>query len=397
MKLAISQDSGDTAGTNAFTIDSAPNVDLPSQAEPGTTEAPFSAYHIVPNEYVKVAHKKSATDMTTSTGGVKLTTTYAAYISKTQPADTYSGQVKYALVHPHNTTKPTKPVTIATAEYLQEVNSCPADLSEEQVYTLKDSRDEQEYKVAKLKDGKCWMVENLNIAGGTTLSSEDTDFDSGYSLPSTNGWAVANNKLVLPTSAIKNTENNNLTESSQFDVNYTDIYNYAYVFNSGNKTNCGENDTQNTPCYSYYSWDTATLGSGRSISSDNTDADYSICPKNWRLPTSRSSKTFDASIAEDSDFYNLATNYDISIGDWRQATSNFNNQVGPNTTPNFLRTGYYFSGRLDAAGILGWFWSSTSAPNSNVAYSMMFNQGYINSASGMERSFGLSVRCLLSH
>ena len=100
MKLAISQDSGDTTSTNAFTIDSAPNVDLPSQAESGATEVPFSQYHVVPNEYVKVAHKNSGTDMTETTGGVKLTTTYAAYISKTQPADTYSGQVKYTLVHP---------------------------------------------------------------------------------------------------------------------------------------------------------------------------------------------------------------------------------------------------------------------------------------------------------
>ena len=83
MKLAISQDSGDTTSTNAFTIDSAPNVDL-----------------VVPNEYVKVAHKNSMTDMTATTGGVKLTTTYAAYISKTQPADTYTGQVIYTLVHP---------------------------------------------------------------------------------------------------------------------------------------------------------------------------------------------------------------------------------------------------------------------------------------------------------
>ena len=83
MKLAISQDSGDTTGTNAFTIDNS-----------------FGAYHAVPNDYIKVAHKNSYTDMTTSTGGVKLTTTYAAYISKTQPADTYSGQVVYTLVHP---------------------------------------------------------------------------------------------------------------------------------------------------------------------------------------------------------------------------------------------------------------------------------------------------------
>ena len=106
MKLAISQDSGDTTGTNAFTIDSAPNVALPSEAESGATQVPFSSYHVVPNEYTKVAHKNSGTDMTETTGGVKLTTTYAAYISKTQAADTYSGQVIYTLVHPANNSAP---------------------------------------------------------------------------------------------------------------------------------------------------------------------------------------------------------------------------------------------------------------------------------------------------
>ena len=117
MKLAVSQDSGDTTGTNAFTIDSAPNVALPSQAESGATQAPFSNYHVVPNEYVKVAHKNSGTDMTATTGGVKLTTTYAAYISKTQPADTYSGQVIYTLVHPSNQDAPiANPATLDTGK-----------------------------------------------------------------------------------------------------------------------------------------------------------------------------------------------------------------------------------------------------------------------------------------
>ena len=106
MKLAISQDSGDTTSTNAFTIDSAPNEDLPSQAEQSATSTSFSQYHVVPNEYAKVAHKNSGTDMTATTGGVKLTATYAAYISKTQPADTYSGQVIYTLVHPSTAPAP---------------------------------------------------------------------------------------------------------------------------------------------------------------------------------------------------------------------------------------------------------------------------------------------------
>ncbi len=100
MKLTMTQDSGDTTTDNAFTIDSAPNESLPSQAESGATQAPFSNYHVVPNEYTKVAHKNSGTDMAATTGGVKLAATYAAYISKTQPADTYSGQVIYTLVHP---------------------------------------------------------------------------------------------------------------------------------------------------------------------------------------------------------------------------------------------------------------------------------------------------------
>ena len=100
MKLAITGDSGDTTGTNAFAIDNS-----------------FNNYHVVPNEYTKVAHKDSSTDMTASTGGVKLTTTYAAYISKTQPADTYSGQVKYTLVHPASTDPPVHPDQIGVNYY----------------------------------------------------------------------------------------------------------------------------------------------------------------------------------------------------------------------------------------------------------------------------------------
>ena len=89
MKLAITQDSGDTTGTNAVTIDNS-----------------FNTYHAVPNEYTKVAHKNTATDMTASTGGVKLTTTYAAFMSQNQPAGTYQGKVIYTLVHPSDHATP---------------------------------------------------------------------------------------------------------------------------------------------------------------------------------------------------------------------------------------------------------------------------------------------------
>ena len=71
---------------------------------PITLDNSFNAYHAVPDTYTKVAHRDGVTDIGVSATGAVLTTTYAAYISKTQPADTYSGKVKYTLVHPSDET-----------------------------------------------------------------------------------------------------------------------------------------------------------------------------------------------------------------------------------------------------------------------------------------------------
>lgn len=62
-----------------------------------TIENGFDSYSAVPASYTKVASFTSTTDLTL---GSKLETTYAAYVSGTQRADTYNGKVKYTLVHP---------------------------------------------------------------------------------------------------------------------------------------------------------------------------------------------------------------------------------------------------------------------------------------------------------
>ena len=65
-----------------------------------TLDNGFGSYSSVPSSYTKVAHRDSGTDLGTSAEGVTLISTYAAYIAKTQPADSYQGQVIYTLVHP---------------------------------------------------------------------------------------------------------------------------------------------------------------------------------------------------------------------------------------------------------------------------------------------------------
>ena len=70
----------------------------------------FNNWHVVPDTYTKVAEYKATTGTSTTdtTLGAKVETTYAAYVSTSQPADTYIGKVKYTMVHPY-TEEPLQP------------------------------------------------------------------------------------------------------------------------------------------------------------------------------------------------------------------------------------------------------------------------------------------------
>ena len=260
-----------------------------------------------------------------------------------------------------------EPKTIANATYMQEVGSCPDTLTTGQVYSLKDSRDEQSYNVAKLADGKCWMITNLNLAGGTVLSSDKSD------VPSTNYY-------TLPASS-----------TSGFSSDTA-----AYVYNSSNTTS-----TCSSPgCYSYYSWLAATAGgkdsSGNAVSTNGYNAAYSICPKGWRLPTSTTSNANAQSNNnwKTGDWYALATAYGANLeSNYYQNAATFYNNAGPGTTPNFLLAGNYRSGSFSNGGSNGLYWSYT-AYSSTYAYSLYFHSGNVNSADNNRRRYGYSVRCV---
>lgn len=68
----------------------------------------FNNWHTVPDDYTKVAeyHASTGSSATDATIGAKVQTTYAAFISTIQPADTYTGKVKYVMVHPYDHASP---------------------------------------------------------------------------------------------------------------------------------------------------------------------------------------------------------------------------------------------------------------------------------------------------
>ncbi len=235
--------------------------------------------------------------------------------------------------------------------------------------TLYDMRDGQAYTVAFLADGKYWMTKNLNLAGGTELHSYDTDMPEGYTLPTANNFQ-SGNKLPASTTA-------------GFNDNTK-----AFVYNSSS-TNC----SSSTGCYGYYSWTAATLGSGLNISTENTDAPYSICPKGWNLPTSGNHQNNDW---KRGDVYQLAQNYGVNLSSsyYVEPSATFYNNAGPGTTANFLLAGLYDLGSFAGGGGGSFYWSSTSRGSSTNARYMYFHPNFFNSADERARYCGLSVRCL---
>ena len=119
----VGSNTGNTISTAVYTNNTTPSnwsmkltkiTDSTESYNPAnlTISTGYDAYHAVPDTYTKVAQYKANTGSSTTdtTLGVKLETTYAAFIASNQPADTYVGQVKYTMVHPYDD-QPLQPQT----------------------------------------------------------------------------------------------------------------------------------------------------------------------------------------------------------------------------------------------------------------------------------------------
>lgn len=192
---------------------------------------------------------------------------------------------------------------IASAGNMQNWSGCNS-LSIGDVTALKDTRDNDVYAIAKLADGKCWMIENLRLDDSAILSSSnthnpllpltnvyDTSSTSNHLSPTSSvaynattapgGWCHDNTVICMDQSRIR-TDNTTL-----FTNNTAANYNA-----SGNVYSYGN----------YYNWYSATAGRGTtSITNNNTSTTGDICPAGWYLP-----KGGDRDNTTNSDYWKLA-------------------------------------------------------------------------------------------
>ena len=377
----------------------------------------FTTWHTIPTEYTKVAYRTSTTDADNNDQGTgsSLTTTYDAYVSATQPAGTYIGQVKYTLVHPNMTDNSNKPVTPLTASDCPARNVCYApnandvegsmsslgaisgspragkrynyntisieliapnysrpgygfagwstkwdattatnpiiygpneilaiaDLPTNEGITfssqglilypvwiastgnlqgadgqgwtgcssltqaptnsratlasmtaLTDTRDNNVYAVARLADGKCWMVENLRLNAENSRGDANIAKAQGYGTSQTYG-----NFIGLADSEDVNFSSSTTTANSLYSSDGSTEINIGNYFmsyrmprynnkNINRSLTASYNDTggQWFSYGNYYTWSAAIADTAYYNQNNSSVATTSICPKGWRLP-----------------------------------------------------------------------------------------------------------------
>jgi len=224
--------------------------------------------------------------------------------------------------------------TISSLSIMQNVDAgvC-ANSNLHEVATLVDVRDGNTYTVAKLKDNKCWMTQNLRLVN-KTLTPVDSDVSANFTVPASN-LNVANaygSSTVLP-----------------------------MVYYNSSRPQDG----------AYYNWFTATAGMGGRNIPEGVDASSSVCPSGWRLSYGGSR----------SEYLTLLNRYDGNVANLR------------GTPLNFITPGYVHERNLIGINSNGLYWSSTAGP-ANWAHRMSIWGNNSDQGSSWQVD-GALVRCLV--
>ena len=346
---------------------------------PPTIISPFNAYITVPTTWAKVATIPSST--TDMKEGSNFTTTYATYISPTQAAGTYLGQVKYLLTHP-------SAATPTSAYIMQEVAEWEDDLPNpgDSVQAI-DIRDGKQYWVTRLADGNIWMTQNLDfdISANTTFNSNTTDLNVLYDA-FTNSYREYQDGYTSNGNTIYWTPASTADTISFAGSTVTGWVNNNTVPYSASKTD--NTETGHDSLGNWYNW-TAAIASNDSssltqdtISNISNNPKNSICPKGWRLPTiSNQSETESGSTNE---FARLNYLYNGNKTD---------TDAGLISQPVYFRkAGNIWSTSYANLNTGSHNWSSTYY-NSTKAYEFYSSSSEVGKQN-WDRLLGFSVRCV---
>ena len=266
------------------------------------------------------------------------------------------------------------------------------------VSALTDQRDNQTYAIARLADGKCWMIENLR------LDYTNSDNSSG-SLAQGYGGQFVGLAIAEPAWANNITTANNLysTDGANDTVNIG-TSNASSRFPRYNNINTSTRSSSpatgtNVAIYSYgnyYTW-AATIADTTDYSSGDHDT-TSICPTGWKIPLGKTSTGDIEQGASDTANKVPGFSYlDRKMGgtgrDQSAAAASLRWRKYP---VNFVYSGYVNSGSVISRGTNGYYWSSTAYSSNSAYYLFLTSSGVYPGTGGYNvyKYSGRTVRCV---
>ncbi len=388
----ISDDYNISTGTS--TSGNTSNWSMKLSTVPGTTTATiengYSNYHTVPDDYTKVASLNTITDPSTPNTGSSISTTYQAYISPTQPAGTYSGKVKYTLVHPSTAPTPEKPI------FMQDTAAIKSKLANvgDEMQAI-DTRDGKKYWVTKLADGNIWMTQNLDLELDSTKTYTPADTDVSVD------WTPLRSTINFTGVSIRGWHDD---DYSPYSASPGDVYHYTsnsadpdsqYVSLSDCQSEHPDCSTHNH-VGNYYNWSAAVASNNTNTTELNTvynNAPDSICPAGWRLPKIMG----DGTVTTDNEFGSILVIEGVMLNPVENLQNytidGFNKgRIAPLwlTRPGSIASSYGISGVARSLLL-----HSSTSDGPYATFKLNFNSSYVSPADVTSRDAGYSIRCLV--
>ena len=305
------------------------------------------------------------------------------------------------------------PVWVKSAGSMQSFsyNDCNS-MEINDVTALTDDRDGETYAIARLADGRCWMIENLRLDNYANITPANTN--SVYN--SFGGVFTGLAKSENENFGYSTTSNSiySIDGSTANVISDGDSYARGYRIPRYNNDNTNRdlpvspNQNGNSGRYqwygygNYYNWPAAIADTSYHDTNNESYTEYSLCPKNWFLPQGGNKENESIN-----DYWALIVDglYDGT------KPSGYDNDTMPHydsnseTKPivrairsypnNFIYSGYISGNSFQSRGQQGEYWSST-ASDRDLAYRLTFSWAFLSpgTSNGGYKGRGKTIRCL---
>ena len=280
------------------------------------------------------------------------------------------------------------------------------------VSALTDQRDNNTYAIAKLADGKCWMIENLRLES-TNSDNSTGNLAQGYGKSTTygnfSGLADAESTGFTSTYTANSLYYSGTQEgTASIDIGTSNNPGYRMPrYNNINTFTRASSPTgNNNNMYSYgnyYTWHAAIADLTYNGTNNQSTTGTSLCPAGWHLP-----KGGNKSNEANNELWSLVVdginggtkpaNYDSSTYPYYTGTpegSDASNKLRayPN---NFLYSGLFTTSSAYSRGSNGLYWSSTANGNNSSYRLYLSSSGVHPGTNNNNKYYGLSIRCTAS-